>query len=304
MESSLPEVLMFPITSFPYILNSKPELQESFLLDFNVRPGWIVYNPNAVTVLSRNEMFQPVYELAPIWNAEKQVFKVKCFEDLEALKEMLEKPLVFCITRRQECEAMVNGFDTDFVIVLHPKDPKIAKQINRVFDQVKKRLSSGQKFCLKIAFDDLCDELTKTEFKNLVYWLNCEFYITNHSTPCQFLQLNSWQLWLLMFPVFLVVSLPYRAVRKTLIHDDKIHLHFRLVLKFCPETILVLHFYSANSRPSPGRYLTEEKKYIERDCNASEVRTLACLTSPSDKQIEKAGKKRVSFKKIKPKVLN
>ena len=277
MESSLPEVLMFSITSLPYIMKCKPEFQESFLLDFNVRPGWIVYNPNAVTVLSRNEMFQPVYELAPIWNAEKQVFKVKCLDDLEDLKEMLDKPLVFCTTRRQECEAMVNGFDTDF--------------------------GSRQKFCLKIDFADLCDELTKTEFKNLVYWLNCEFYITNHSPPCQFLQLNSWQLWLLMFPVFLVASLPYRAVRRTLIHDDKIHLQFRQVLKFCPETVLVLHFYSANSRPSPGRYLTEEKKFIERDCNASEIRTLACVTSPSDKQFEKARKKPVSFKKIKPKIL-
>ena len=76
MDTPAPEVLMFPITSFPYILNTRAELQGGFLLDFEVRPGWIVYNPNVVTVLSCNQMFQPVYELNPIWNPEKQVFKI------------------------------------------------------------------------------------------------------------------------------------------------------------------------------------------------------------------------------------
>ena len=37
METALqPKVLMFPITSFPHILSTKPELQQCFLLDFEI----------------------------------------------------------------------------------------------------------------------------------------------------------------------------------------------------------------------------------------------------------------------------
>ena len=280
MDPLAPEVLFFPITSFPYIVNTNPKLQECFMFDFVVRPGWIVYNPNAVTVLSCNQMFQPVYELAPIWNPQKQLFKIKCQDDLKDLKDMLEKPIVFCATRRQECEAMVNGFDTDFVLVLDPSDPKIATQIKKIIDDVEQKLACGQKFWRKIDFAGLLDELTMPQFKNLVYWLNGEFYITNHSKPNPLLQHNLWHLWLAMLPVFLLVSLPYRAVRKTCCHDRKVHLQVRLKLTFCPVDALVLHFYSGDQRPIPGRYLTDEKLYIVRECDASELRSLACFASP------------------------
>ena len=156
---------MFPITSLPYILNSRPDLQQCFMLDFEVRPGWIVYNPNVVTVLSCNEMFRPVYKLNRIWNPDKQVFKIKCNDDLDDLKDMLAKPIVFCTTRRQECEAMINGFDTDFVLLLDPRDPQIATQIQNIVDRIDERLNSGGKFCLKITFSDLLDRLTLDEFK-------------------------------------------------------------------------------------------------------------------------------------------
>lgn len=279
MDSLPPEVLIFPITSFPYILNKKPELQECFLLDFVVRPGWIVYNPNAVTVLSSNQMFHPVYELPPIWNSGKQLFKIHCQDDLDDLKGMLKKPIVFCATRRQECEAMINGFDTDFVLVLDPSDPKIAAQIEKTVRRVEQNLASEKKFCLKIDFADLLDQLTKPEFKSLVYWLNCEFYITNHCRPNKFLQLNQWYLWLVLLPVFLMVSLPYHAVRTFCTHDEKLHLQVCFKLEFCPNTILVLHFYAANQRPIPGRYLEDSKRqlYTERDCFASELTSLVCL---------------------------
>lgn len=303
MDTLPPEVLLFPITSFPYMLNTKPELQECFLLDFVVRPGWIVYNPNAVTVLSRNQMFQPVYELAPIWNPEKQVFKMKCSDDLQELKDMLAKPIVFCTTRRQECEAMINGFDTDFVLVLDPSDPKIATQIKKIVDRVEQRLASGQKFCLKIDFAGLLDELTKHEFKYMVYWLNSEFHITNHCRPNQFLQLNIWYLWCAMLPFFLLASLPYRVARKTFSHDEEIHLKVRLRLDFCPDTVLVLHFYTAHKRPMPARYLTEGKLYIERDCDVSELRSLAYFKSPNE-ELKQSKRRRLNAKKIMPKFID
>ena len=300
MDSLPQEVLIFPITSFPYILNNnRPELQECFLLDFSVRPGWIVYNPTAVTVLSCNEMFQPVYELAPIWNPGKQVFKIKCTDDLEDLKDMLEKPIVFCTTRRQECEAMINGFDTDFVVLLDPREPKIAAQIKKIVDRVQHRLASGQKFWLKIDFAGLLDELTMHQFKNMVYWLNCEFHITNHCKPNHFLQLNQWYLWLIMLPVFLMFSLPYRVARKACSHDEKIHFQVRFKLEFCPDTVLALYFYSASKRPTPGRYLTEEKLYVIRDCDTSELRSIACFKSPD--QESRKGQKSANLKKKSPK---
>lgn len=281
MDTLAPEVLLFPITSFPYILNNRPELQECFLLDFEVRPGWIVYNPNAVTILSSNQMFQPVYELNPIWNPDKQVFKIKSSDDLEEMKEMLAKPIVFCPTRRQECEAMINGFDTDFVLLLDPSDAEIAKQINKIVNRLEERLNSRKKFCIKINFGELLDRLTLGVFKKQVYWLNAEFYVTNHCRPNNFLQINTGLVWCAMLPVFLFASLPYRIVRKACIQDEEINLHVRFKFEFCPNTVLVLHFFSVD-KPLPGRYFTSEKLYIERDCCCTELRSLVCFNSQNN----------------------
>ena len=303
MDNASQEVLIFPITSFPFILKTRPELQEGFLLDFEIRPGWIVYNPNVVTVLSCNQMFQTVYELGQIWNPDKQGFKIKSTDDLEDLKGMFRKPIVFCATRRQECEAMINGFDTDFVLLLDPNHPQVATQINKIVDRVEQRLKSGRKFCLKINFSDLLDRLTLDKFKNFVYWLNCEFYITNHCRPNQFLQMNQWFFWCAMFPVFLMASLPYRIARKACIYDEEIRLQLRFKLYFCPITVLVLHFYSVD-RPLPGRYLTNEKLYVERDCSCIELASLVCFKPKND--FEELRKRKISLRlnMIKSKLMN
>ena len=279
METALqPEVLMFPITSFPHILNTKPELQQCFLLDFEIRPGWIVYNPNVVTVLSCNQMFQPVTELNSIWNPDKQVFKIKCNDDLKELKKMLAKPIIFCTTRRQECETIINGFDTDFVVLLDPSDLQIAKQIDNIVQRVEERLTSGQKFCLKVSFSDLLERLTPGKFKKLVHWLNSEFHITNHCRPNHFLQMNVCIFWCAMLPVFLMASLPYPIARRACVHVEKVHWVVKFKLEFCPDTVLVLHFFSVD-HPMPGRYHTNEKLYIERNCSSNELEALVCFNS-------------------------
>ena len=302
METALePEVLMFPITSFPHILNSKPELQQCFLLDFEIRPGWIVYNPNAVTVLSCNQMFQPVYELNSIWNPDKQVFKIKCNDDLEELKKMLAKQIIFCTTRRQECEAIINGFDTDFVVLLDPSDHKIAKQIDNIVNRVEERLTSGQKFCLKVNFSDLLERLTLGKFEKLVHWFNSEFHITNHCRPNHFLQMNACIFWCAMLPVFLMASLPYRIARRACVHDEEIHLLVKFKLEFCADSVLVLHFFSVD-HPMPGRYHTNEKLYIERDCSSNELEALVCF-NPTDNIDElNRSKMLLKTKEIKAKV--
>ncbi|KAL9972473.1 hypothetical protein ACROYT_G018780 [Oculina patagonica] len=210
-------------------------------------------------------MFQPVYDLNSIWKQDKQVFKIKCEDDLEDLKDMLAKPIVFCASRRQQGEALIDGFDTDFVLLLDPSDPEIAKQINKIVGQVEERLNVGQKFCLKINFSDLLDRLTWNMFKKHVYWLNTEFYITNHCRPNQFLQTNRWLVWCAIFPLFLMASLPYRIQRKACVHDEEINLHVRFKLKFCPNTVLVLHFFSVD-QPLPGRYFTHENLPELQEC--------------------------------------
>ncbi|RMX57281.1 hypothetical protein pdam_00012853 [Pocillopora damicornis] len=300
MENLSPEVLMFPITSLPFILNSRPELQEGFLLDFEIRPGWIVYNPNVVTVLSCNQMFQPVYELEPIWSSDKQLFRIKSTDDLKDLRVMLSKPIVFCATRRQECEAMINGFDTDFVILLDPKHPNVAVQIQKVVDRVEERLKSGQKFCLKTHFSDLLEGSTLAKFKSFVYWFNGEFYITNHCRPNQFLSTNHWLFWCAVFPVFIMASLPYRIARKACIYDEEITLQIRLKLTFCPETVLVLHFYCVD-KPLPGRYLTNEKLFIERECSSTELKNLVCFDA---KKLRKHERCSFRLKRIKHKLIS
>jgi len=221
-------------------------------------------------------MFQSVYELNSIWNPDKQVFKIKCNDNLEELKKMLAKPIVFCATRRQECEAIINGFDTDFVLLLDPSDNQIAKQIDNIVNRVEERLKSGQKFCLKVSFSDLLDRLTLGKFKKLVHWLNTKFHITNHYRPNHFLQMNVCLFWYAMLPVFLMASLPYRIARRACVHDEEIHLLLRFKLEFCADTVLVLHFFSVE-QPMPGRYDTNEKLYIERDCGSGELEVLVCF---------------------------
>ena len=80
---------------------------------------------------------------------------------------MLAKPIDFCTTTRQECEAIINGVDTDFVLLLDPSDRQISKQIDNIVnhDCVEERLTSGEKFCLKVSFSDLLERLTLGKFK-------------------------------------------------------------------------------------------------------------------------------------------
>jgi len=106
-----------------------------------------------------------VCELNSIWNPDKQVFTIKGNDELEEMRKMLAKPMVFCATRRQECEAIINGFDTDFVLLLDPSDHQITKQIDDIVNRVEERLNSGKKFCLKVSFSDLLDRLTLGKFK-------------------------------------------------------------------------------------------------------------------------------------------
>ena len=74
-----------------------------------------------------------------------------------------------------------------------------------------------------------------------------------------------------------MASLPYRIARRACVHDEEIHLLVKFKLEFCPDSVLVLHFFSVDHR-MPGRYQTNEKLCIERDCS-SEVFIQYCMLS-------------------------
>lgn len=100
-----------PISSLPDLVrNGKlPPLANSLLFDLEVKPGWIRYNPKDVTVLSCNEMFEPIYQVPAICHKQDQTIKIDTKADFESLVSMFKKPIIMCVTRRQEDEAMITG---------------------------------------------------------------------------------------------------------------------------------------------------------------------------------------------------
>ena len=175
------------------------------------------------------------------------------------------------------------------------------KQIDNIVNCVEERLNSGQTFCLKVNFSDLLERLTLGKFKKLVHWLNSEFYITNHCRPNHFSQMNVCFFWCAMLLVFLMASLPYRIARRACVHDEEIHLLVKFKLEFCPDSVLVLHFFSVD-HPMPGRYQTNEKLYIERVCSSNELEALVCFDPPDNNDELKRSKTLLKTKEIKAKV--
>ena len=97
-----------------------------------------------------------------------------------------------------------------------------------------------------------------------------------------------------------MASLPYRITRKARVQDEEINLRVRFKLEFCTNTVLVLHFFSADL-PLPGRYFTNEKLYIERDCSSTELGSLVCVNH-QDNIEETKMRKTLSLKIIKSKL--
>ena len=279
---SKPEAVIFPVSSLPYILEKKAtELQGCFSLDYVVRPGWIGYNPNKITVLTCNEMFQPVYFLPSIYNVRKQLIKVKTDEDLKECRSMFRKPLLFCITRRQQCEAMVNGFDTDFLILLDTSHPSVMTKLKKIMEFVEKKIKLRKKFCITVDLSEMLKEMSPEIFKKHVMWLNCSFCITNHCRPNPFLELNIPIMWCAMFPGFLFVSLPYRAYRKSCCEDKIFPLQFHPKFDACSKSLLLLYFFAAE-HPSPGMYLKHEKLFIARLSSPEIINSLISLPAKEE----------------------
>lgn len=271
-----PALTYFPMSSFPNLIETGQlsSLKAGcFVFDLEVKPGWIHYNPNEVTVLSCNEMFRPLFPVSSVCQIQEQTLSINTQREFETLQEMFSRPIVLCATRRQEEEATANGFDTDFVIVIDPADSRIAQELIRITELVREKLRRRKKFYLTIDLMDKLDELSPLEYRKHILWLRCGFYITNFSAPCAILYRDAFCIWYFVVPCCLLVAAPYRVYRKLRCTDRRVDLNCRLVLKMSYAVPLILHCFSTD-RPFPGRYLQDADKYNACLRRASEIHSL------------------------------
>ena len=98
-----------------------------------------------------------------------------------------------------------------------------------------------------------------------------------------------------------MASLPYRITRRACVQDGEIHLLVKFKLEFCPDFVLVLHFFSVD-HPMPGRYHINDKLYIERDCSSDELEALVCFNTADNIEELNRSKILLKAKEIKAKV--
>ena len=90
---------------------------------------------------------------------------MKTREDMETFQELFSRPTVLCATRRQEDEAMLEGFDTDFIIVIDPAESRIGRELTRITDYVNEKLRRRKKFYLTVDLTDKLEELSPGGFQ-------------------------------------------------------------------------------------------------------------------------------------------
>ena len=267
-----------PITSLPDLVRKGklPSLSDAFLFDREVKPGWVHYNPKAVTVLSCNEMFEPIYQVSNMCYIQEHTIKIQTEADYERLVTMFKKPIILCVTRRQEDETLLSGFDVDFAVVFNPSDSRVAQELSKITRFVQKQLGKRKKFYLTVDLSEKLEELSPLNFQKHIMWLNCAFHVTNFHAPNPVLLLEEWLLWCLLLPCCITIALPYRLYRKLRCVDKKIDLNVRFCLEVSDSVPLALHFFS-NHHPLPGRYETQGDRFHLRACPETELKSLIYL---------------------------
>lgn len=278
MNTSNAGLFLCPISSLPDLVDAGklPGLADGLAFDMEVKPGWIHYNPNEVTVLSCNEMFNPIYPVPRICRTQDHTIKIDTKCDFDSLVAMFTKPIILCVTRRQEDEAMFNGFDMDFIVVFSPKDPAVAEELSRITEYVEKKLRKRKKFFLTIDLSERLDEISPLDYKKHILWLNCVFHVTNFHAPNPILTLNILYLWCVLLPCCIAIALPYRFCRRLRCVDKKMDLNVQFCLEATDSAPLLLHFFSGRP-PLPGRYRTQSHKFSLRACPRTELKSLLYL---------------------------
>ena len=271
------KVLFCPVGSLFSLSISEPldgqMLSGCFQFSSEVKPGWIQYDPNKITVITSNEMFSPVYSPSSIVQPKKQMLQLVTEDDVSTLKILLEKPVLLCVTRRHQFDnpidvspmdtdvsnrCTVSGFDIDFAVVFPPA--LLKEKLKETLELIRVYIKKKRKFCVTIDLKQVLKELTPQELqesdsKEYVSWHNTAFWVTNHCKPYHSLMyVNTVLFWTTLFPYALFVALPYRAGRRLLCKDK--HLAVRIPMKFTYGHVddKVVVFLWTNDPPPPGEY--------------------------------------------------
>ena len=187
-------------------------LQDCFHFEKEVKPGWIQYDPENITVLSGNDRLRPKAKIESIVDIHKQMVTVKNEADLKILQDMLDKPVMMCVTRRHNCSKIaktecsgsavtenlslnlverelrsMNGFDIDFAVIFLPHGV-LRDHIVKILRQARENIAARRKFCFMIDIKHMMKELTPPELQDAdlleyVSWHNTAFWLTNHCKP-------------------------------------------------------------------------------------------------------------------------
>lgn len=271
------------------------KLKDCFYFDTEVKPGWIQYDPEKITVLSCNESFRPVGEVSGIVNVHKQVISVKNAANMRDLSDILEKPVLMCVTRRHQCANTektpssdseivqreltfmntVNGFDIDFAVIFPPG--VLREQISESLTIMRKKITKGKKYCIKIDIKRMMQELTPTELQDkdcleFVSWHNTAFWLTNHCKPRHSLMyVNGFLFWAVLFPFSLFVALPYRVTRRVMCKDTHTDLITKLQFTAEADDIVAVYVWFME-RPPPGAYKKYAKYFSLRASKVAELK--------------------------------
>lgn len=268
-----------PLSSLPYVVNHNPNfkyLGNAFMFGSKVEAEWICYDPNKITVITANEMFVPMYPTPTVLNINTQTIKVTNDHELRQLQHMFSKPTIICVTRRQNDEMGLLGFDTEFVLIMKPTDPKMALRFHNIKTFVQQKLRKNKKFYLTIDLSDALQEITPSYYERFVSWSNCSFNITNHSRPHSVLSLDPLIASCAMTPFSLLAVLPYKAYRKQSCTDMTMNINATLDLNYFELSPLILHFYNDRLHLC-GLYKKNKHKYFCRLCSSSELASLLSL---------------------------
>lgn len=297
----LKAVSFCPVTCLPSLVIKKSgddsqKLKDCFCFDDEVKPGWIQYDPKKITVLSCNDIFSPLGEVSEIVNVHKQMISVKNEANMKDLSNILEKPILMCVTRRHQFGSTtktassdsvenflqkeltsINGFDIDFAVIFPPE--VLRDKINESLKTMKRKVLKGKKFCIMIDIKRILQELTPTNLQDkdsleYVSWHNTAFWLTNHSKPFHSLTyVNGFLFWVVLFPFSLFIALPYRLTRRLMCYDTREDLHTTLKFTAEREDMVAVHVWFLE-RPSPGAYKKNSKLFSVFATKVSELKPL------------------------------
>ena len=269
-----------------------------FHFDAEVKPGWIEYDPEKITVLSCNDSFCPIGQVNTMVDVKKQMISLKNEADLSEFSSILEKPVLMCVTRRHHCPnaktllleseknlsslnpmqrelSSMNGFDIDFAVIFPPS--VLREKINESLKTIGRKIEARKKYCIRVDIEQMMRELTPTQLQNedsleFASWHNTAFWLTNHCKPHHSLMyINGFIFWVVLVPFSLFVALPYRLTRRIFCEDS--HIDLKTVLKFTADAkdIIAVHVWFTE-KPQPGAYRRHGKYFSVRATTVSELK--------------------------------